>query len=164
MTDFAFGPLVSPYSDRITSALGASGSAPLVANDIGKPVKLAGANNHVLCAAGDEIEGFLAALSDGGTVNNGYSLGTVDRDSTVTAKLDAAQAGTVAVGALVVSGATQAVGTAIATYPLVKTGVATNMGGTPPVLGTPVNFKWRIVNIVSGTGVAGDLVTIERVK
>jgi len=163
MTQFALTELVnSPMADVTSAALGASSGAKFVQADIGKPVKLGTADsNYVVCSAGDEIEGFVSSVEIG-TVNDGFSFGGVVKNKRKLCKVDAAQSSTIGLGSYVVAGASAALGTADA-YPKVKSGVATNMSGTPPVLGTPVRHLWRVVRIVSGTGVAGDLVLIERV-
>jgi hypothetical protein len=147
MTTFAFTELVT-CNEVVSAALGVSTSTKLNDKDIGKPVKLAAANNYVVCSTGDQIEGFVSSISPE-TVNDGFSFGGVATEGRFTCKLDAAQVGTVAVGALVVAGVSAALGTADA-YPLVKTG-------------SPGQFFWRVIRIVSGTGVAGDLVLIENI-
>lgn len=150
MTDFTLRPTINPYGDRISAALGASSSAKLTENDIGKPVKLSTAENYIVCTAADEIEGFLVALSDF-TVNDGFSHGTVQKDGMFLATVDAAQVGTLTIRDLCVAGTSAAVGTA-------------ETAGYPKVIeGTPANFKWRVVSIVSGTGAAGDVVVIEKI-
>ena len=148
MTTFVFTENVTDQ-EVISAALGVSNSTKLNDKDVGKPVKLASANNYVVCSTGDQIEGFVSSISPE-TVNGGFSFGGVATEGRFTAKLDAAQVGTVAVGALVVAGVSSALGT-VDTYPLVKTG-------------SPATFFWRVIRIVSGTGVAGDLVLIERVN
>jgi hypothetical protein len=149
MTTFAFTELVnSPMADVVSAALGASSSAKLNDNDVGKPVKMGSAQNYVVCSAGDEIEGFVVNV-EANTVNDGFSFGSVIRNKRVIAKVDAAQVGTLAVGEYAIAGASAALGTADA-YPKVKEG-------------TPTNFKWRCIRIISGTGVAGDLVLLEKI-
>lgn len=149
MTTFAFTELVnSPMADVVSACLGASAGAKLNDNDVGKPVKLGSAQNYVVCAAGDEIEGFVVAVEPA-TANDGFSFGSVIRNKRITAQVDAAQVGTLAIGEYVIAGASSALGTKD-TYPKVKEG-------------TPSTFKWRVISIKSGTGVAGDLVLLERV-
>lgn len=163
MTAFVFTELVnSPLQDVVSAALGVDASNKLVQNDIGKPVKLAANNNYVVCSAGDEIEGFVVAVEPS-TVNDGFSFGSVQRNKRVIAKVDAAQSGTLAVGEYAVAGTSSALGTKDA-YPLVKEATAQNLSATPPVLGPAgLTFKWRVIRVISGTGVAGDLVLLERV-
>lgn len=149
MTAFVFTELVnSPMADVITTALGASAGAKLNDNDIGKPVKMGTAQNYVVCSAGDDIEGFVVAIEPA-TVNDGFSFGSVIRNKRMIARVDAAQAGTLAVGEYAVAGASSALGTKD-DYPKVKEG-------------SPTHFHWRVIRVVSGTGVAGDLVLLEKI-
>ena len=162
MTTFVFTPLVEYDPDVVTAALGTANSAKLVDADIGKPVKMGTLQNYVVCGAGDEIEGFLESV-DAETVNDGFSKGSVNRGKKghrVVAKVGAGS-GTCALLSYVVAAAPSALGTKD-TYPLVQLGVATNMSRTPPVLGTPLIHKWKVIRIHSGSGAAGDLITIER--
>lgn len=149
MANFKFSELTSsPLADIVTACLGASSSAKFAQADVGKPVKLGTVDNYVLCAAGDDIEGFVDTV-DIGTYNDGFSWGGVRKNKRIVAKVDAAQVSTIGVRSLVVAGASAALGTADA-YPKVKSG-------------SPTVHLWRVISIVSGTGVAGDLVLIERV-
>lgn len=163
MTQFVFTEVVnSPLPEVTSAALGVDASHKLSDNDIGKPVKLAANNNYVVCSAGDEIEGFFLAIEPS-TVNDGFSFGSVQKNKRFVAKVDAATAATCSVGTYVVAGASSALGTKDA-YPFVKSVAAQNLSATPPVLGPAgLNHKWRVIRVVSGTGVAGDLVLIERV-
>lgn len=147
MTTFVFTELVTDQ-EVISTALGASSGAKLVENDTGKPVKLAASQNYIVCSAGDEIEGFVSSISPE-TVNDGFSFGGVLTEGRMTAQVDAAQVGTLAIGEYAVAGASSALGTKD-TYPKVKEG-------------TPAKFWWRVIRIVSGTGVAGDIVLLEKV-
>lgn len=149
MTTFAFTELVNGQpADVVSAALGVNAAGKFVAADIGKPVKLGTVQNYVLAAAGDDIEGFVKAL-DAYTVNDGFSFGAVLRNTCVVATVDAAQVGNIAVGALVVAGASAALGTADA-YPKVKSGA-------------PVTYKWRVLRIITGAGAAGSTILIEKV-
>lgn len=149
MTTFAFTELVnSPMADVVSAALGASSSAKLNDNDVGKPVKMGSAQNYVVCSAGDDIEGFVVSI-EANTVNDGFSFGSVIRNKRMLAQVDAAQTGTLAVGEYAVAGASSALGTKD-TYPKVKEG-------------SPSHFHWRCIRIVSGTGAAGDLVLLEKI-
>jgi len=152
MTNFVFNPVVNAPPPDITSAALGTGPAGLFAQaDVGKPVKLGTANNYLLCAAGDEIAGFVFSL-EAATVNNGFSFGAVQKNKRFVAKIDAAQLGTLVVGGLVAAGTQAILGTA-QTEPVVQ--------GLTPVATTV--HKWQIIRIISGTGVAGDLILIERV-
>jgi hypothetical protein len=149
MTTFVFTELVnSPHADVVSAALGVNASGKFSDKDIGKPVKMAANNNYVLCAANDEIEGFVSSV-EANTVNDGFSFGSVRRDKRMIAQVDAAQTGTLIVGELCVAGTSAALGTAN-TYPKV-------------IQGAPANFKWRVIRNMTGTGVAGDLVLIEKI-
>lgn len=149
MTDFVFTELVDiDELDVITTALGGGSGSQFTQNDIGKPVKLSTANNYVLCAQGDQIEGFVNSVSPE-TVNGGYSLGGIQTDGRIIAKVGASQVGTLTVREFAVAETPSALGTKD-TYPLV-------------VQGTPADFKWRVIRVISGTGVAGDLVLLENV-
>lgn len=143
-TTFAFGEQLSIEQRRIVSAaLGASNSATFNRNDIGKAVKLGSAQNYVLAADGDEIEGFVSSV-EVMTVNGGFSFGAVQRGGDMYAKVGS---GSVAVGGYVVSYTQAALGTA----------------GAPAVkAGSPTKFLWRCVRIVSGTGTVGDTILLRR--
>lgn len=150
MTDFYFDELVD--AERLvveTAALGAAAGTKLTPNDIGKAVKRGSAQNYVLCAGGDDIEGVLNSVSPE-TVNSGFSLGGVQRNGRKLAKIGANQAGNIAINALVVADTPSAVGTTDDGYPMVKAG-------------TPTSFKWRVIRIVSGTGNTGSVVLIEKI-
>lgn len=151
MTDFAFTELVDVSElGIITTALGGGTGSQFGNNDVGKPVKLSTANNYVLCAQGDQIQGFVNSVSPE-TVNGGYSLGGIQTEGRITAKVGASQSGTLTIGEFAVAETPSALGTAEASFrPLV-------------VQGTPADFKWRVIRLISGTGVAGDIVLLERV-
>lgn len=147
MTAFAFDVTVPVPPGSVTSAaLGPNSSTKFAQNDVGKLVKLGSAQNYVLCADGDEVEGFVTSVEPF-TVNDGFSFGGVQRWGRLEAVVGAEEAGTVAVGEYVVAAAQTALGTA----------------GTPKVKGgTPTKFLWRCIRVKSGTGAAGDTVIIER--
>jgi hypothetical protein len=150
MTDFYFTETLGSFESVLSTALGTTGASNKFGNnDLRKPVKLSTAQNYVLAAAGNEIEGFVVSVSPE-DVNSGYSFGSIQTEGRITAKVDAAQVGTLAIGEYVVAGASSALGTKDL-YPLVKEG-------------TPTTFKWRVIRNVTGTGVAGDLVLIERIS
>lgn len=149
MTTFVFTELVNDPLARIESAaLGASTSTGFTDKDLGKAVKLGTAQNYILAATTNEIEGFVASVEPW-SVNLGYGFGSVQRSGRVLTKVASDQGATpMAVGDLVVAGTQLAVGTA---------------GGGAVRTGTPTTHKWRCLRIVSGTGVAGDSVLIERI-
>lgn len=149
MTTFVFTELVnSPHADVVSAALGVNSAGKFSDKDIGKPVKMAANNNFVLCASGDQIEGFVTAV-EANTVNDGFSFGSVLRNKRVIAQVDAAQVGTLVVGEFAVAGTSSALGTKDA-YPKV-------------LQGTPADYKWKVIRNISGTGVAGDLVLLEKI-
>ncbi len=116
--------------------------------EIGKAVKLGDADNFLLCADGDELDGFIDNIDGGGT-EDGYTFGGVARGNAgqrFEAQV-AAGATQVALNDLVVAGAQLPVGTK----------------GLPQVKeGTPTRHLWRVMRIITGTGVAGDKILIEK--
>jgi len=150
MTDFAFTPLANdPHADVISAALGVDANNKLADNDIGKPVKLAGNDNYVVCAKGDEIAGFVTS-TEASTVNDGFSFGSVQRNKRVQVQVDSAEAGTAVVGTLVAAGTSAALGTKDV-WPQVE------------IIAAPVKHLWEVISIISGSGLAGDLVLIEKI-
>lgn len=148
-SNFKFSPLVDAATAlfTISAALGDT-TYKFADNDRGKPVKLAGANNYIFTAAGDEIEAFVETVEPA-TVNQGYSFGTVRKGGRVYAKVGANQGATaMAVRDLVVADVQSANG-AGDNYAKVKTG-------------TPTTFKWRVISR-DGNGTAGTIVLLERV-
>jgi len=148
MTVFNFTELVQDPLPQIESAaLGADADNPFVEADVGKIVKIAASNNYILGTAGDEIEGFVKSIEPY-TVNDGWSFGSVQRSGRMTVEVGATEASTVVPGDLVVCDTQAALGTA----------------GLPQVQsGSPTTFLWRCIRVVTGTGVSGDTVLIERV-
>jgi hypothetical protein len=150
MSAFVFTTLTqSPDAAQYESAcLGAAANAKLTDNDVGKALKLAAANNYVLCATTNEIEAILVSVEPE-TYNAGFAFGTIQRRGRAIGKVGANQGGSaMAVGDLVTADTQAAVDTA---------------GGLIVKTGTPATHKWRVIRIISGTGVAGDSVLIERV-
>ena len=149
MGSFVFTTLTqSPETMQVESAcLGVDASNKLTDNDKGKAVKMAAAENFVLCATTNEIEGILVA-TEPVTYNDGFAFGSVQRRGRAEAKVGANVATVVAVGDLVVADTQTAIDSA---------------GGCEVIVGTPSTFLWRCIRVVSGTGVAGDPVIIERV-
>ena len=144
-------------TEPITARLGAgSGSANYVTDvEIGKPVKLVGDSQYGLCAAGDQIEGYIAAVET--YTADDFSIGSVQLQGRKRVTLDGLQAtpgtGTCAVGDYVVAGTAVAKGTAL-TVPM-KVCKATTQTG--------MYFAWRIVSL-EGTGAVGQIAVIERVS
>lgn len=152
MSQFAFTNLVnSPMAEIVSAALG-DGSALFVANDdVGKAVKLGPANNYLLAADGDEPEGFVWSVEPN-TVNNGVSFGAVKQNKRQEAEVGVFHDGVtnpaIAVGDLVVANDQAAIGTA---------------GQARVKKGTPTTFKWRVIRIITGTGITGDSILLERI-
>ncbi len=144
-------------TEPITARLGAgSGSANYVTDvEIGKSVKLAGDSQYNLCAAGDQIEGFITAVET--YTADDFSIGSVQFEGRKRVTLDGLQAtpgtGTCAVGDYVVAGTAVAKGTALTVPP--KVCKATTQTG--------MYFAWRIVSL-EGTGAVGQIAVIERVS
>lgn len=166
MTAFAFG-VTTPTEAPISTALGIPGAGNTFSSptDIGKAVKMSTAQNYILCAAGDDIEGFVSSV-ESIQVNGGYSFGGVFNEGRVLAQVGAAQVGNIAVGAYVVADVQLALGTAgtaqqWSSYPGTAPGLPT--GPTAQVkAGTPVRYFWRVIRIVTGAGAAGSQVLLER--
>jgi len=149
MTDFVFNQKVnSPFADVTDAALGAAASEGWATNDIGKAVKITGANSYALCVNGDPIEGFVVAV-EAISVNDGFGFGAVQRNCRVEAELFTGVSGA-AVGDFVVSGTQAAVGTA---------GIA--QVKPEAVAGTEDVFNWRIIRLFTD-GNAGSKVLLER--
>lgn len=167
MTTFAFDVTV-PAQEIISTALGTgSGNTFQSPYDIGKPVTLAAANNHVLAAASAEIDGFVTSIEPS-TVNGGYSFGGILVEGRILAVVGANQGATpMAVGDYVVADVQDALGTAVS-----STGSWTNYPGSAPSTptgptakvktGAPTKKFWRCIRKVSGTGAAGSVVLLER--
>ena len=144
-------------TEPITARLGAgSGSANYVTDvEIGKPVKLVGDSQYGLCAAGDQIEGYIAAVET--YTADDFSIGSVQFEGRKRVTLDGLQStpgtGTCAIGDYCVAGTAVAKGTALTVPP--KVCKATTQTG--------MYFAWRIVSL-EGTGAVGQIAVIERVS
>ena len=136
-----------------------SGSANnLDEKEVGKPVKLVAESRYDLCAAGNEIEGFITSVEL--ATSAGFSVGGILQEGRVFVTFDGLQAtpgtGVVAIGDYVVAGTPVAKGTALTVYP--KVCKATAAGNT-------LNFKWRVESLGSaGTGAVGTTGVIARVS
>lgn len=148
MSDFQFTLLVNdPPATILSAALGTGANAFTSAADLGKGVKLGTSQNYVQVAAGDEVEGIVTSVEPY-TVNDGFTFGGVQTDRRIEAVVGVSQVGALAIGALVV-----------ADIP-----IALNTAGILQVkAGAPASFKWRVIRHITGTGVAGDTVLLERV-
>ena len=156
MAKFKMQPTVD--TECLTARLGAgSGSANYLTDlELKKPVKLAGDSQYNLCAAGDQIEGFIKAVES--YTADDFSIGSVQTEGRVKVTLDGLQAtpgtGVIAVGDYVVAGTAVAKGTALGSaYP--KVCKATTQTG--------MYFAWRVVSL-DGTTAVGQTATIERVN
>lgn len=157
MAKFKFGVLINPHAFMKTARLGGT-TTPLLKEDNDKLVKLAGDSQYDLCAAGDEIEGYVV-VADAIAPQDGFKLGTIcdHRDTRMRVTLDGVQAtpgtGAVALGDYVVAGAVVARGTSLSgAYP--KVCKATDQAGQ--------KFKWRVVSL-DGTTAVGQTAVIERI-
>jgi len=146
MAKFNFASLVTE-STPVSAALGVDAANKMTTSDSGKSVKLGVAQNYVLTATGNDIEGILIGV-EAHTVNDGFSFGSVKTDGMVEAQVAAAEVGIIAVGDFVVAGIPVALNTA---------------GALMVIAGAGVAFKWRVIRHITGTGVAGDSVLIQRV-
>lgn len=147
MTSYVFTELVPNKLE--SAALGVNAAGKFTDADLNKAVKFGIANNYVLCANGDQIDGFVKAIEPF-TVNDGFSFGGVQRQGRVTAEVGANQGATpMAVGDLVAADTQVALGTAGAAK--VRT-----------VAGVAGKSSWRCIRIISGTGAAGSVVLLER--
>lgn len=148
MTAFAFQETV-PAETTITSALGTGGANIWTDKETGKAVKLSTTNDSTmeLATGGDEIFGFVSSLAIG-TVNSGFSHGSVKIEGWQIAKVGTNQGATaMAVGDSVVADTQVAFGTA--GLPAVKTSASAKRG-------------WIVMRKLTGTGVAGDQVLLFR--
>ena len=160
MPKFLASPLVEVTRD-VTARLGAGTGASnwLSDADRGKAVKLAGESRYALCAAGDEIEGFIVALETA-TLDN-FTIGTVRQDGRMRVTFDGLQAtpgtGVIAVGDYVVTGTPVARGTALTFATPARVCKAT---ANPNAL----VHTWRVISLgEAGTGAVGTVGVIERV-
>lgn len=141
MAKVKLAPTVSDLSDYITVKLGTdtvANNGHLADADIGKPVKLVGADRYGLCADGDVPEGFLISVNP--DTDGGYAYGTVQTGGMVKVELD----GAVTLGALVGAAAPAAARTA-ETNGLGKVSVHTGLATD--------KARWQLV---SGTGLDED--------
>jgi hypothetical protein len=137
MTEFVFTPLTNdPYKDIQSAALGTP-AAKFTNNEIGKLVKLSVAdpNSYELAADGDDIEALVLELEPA-SVNSGYAFGSIQKNK----RFIATTAAALAPRDFVVCDAQDPVGTPVADYPKVKAGAG-------------VQFKWRVIRVMSATKV-----------
>lgn len=119
---------VQPWVPARPEFLGdATGQA--TANEVGKPIKLAGITT-ALCASGDEIYGVVESLA--AATSQGYSVVGALCDPTCEF-YGTDEAGTLAVGDLVVAGTTPAFGT------------ASPATGPNVIAGAPAIHRWQVM-------------------
>lgn len=148
MNLFQFTPLTTNPAelDIVSAAIGDNTQQAGSDFDIGKAVKLGEEQNYVLCAANDEIEGFINTVSPQ-TVNDGYSFGGIQRRKRILAQVGANQGATaMAVRDFVVADAQVAFGT---------------KGVAQVKTGSPTKYLWRVLR-VEGDGTTGSAVLLER--
>lgn len=149
MADFEFNVLThSPERLNVISSRLGSGPADKYSDkDVKKAVKLASNSSHVLCVAGDEIQGAIDSVD--AATNGGFSFGGVarfNRGARMDAVIGAGQGATPAkLDDLVVADDQLPVGT---------------KGLAQVKTGEPKRHLWRIIN-VRGTGAAGTKVVLE---
>lgn len=163
---------VAPYVPQAaaqTVRLGSTG-APFSTLDMGKLVKLAAESQYSLCAAGDQIEGVVAAVETAKSA--GFIVGSIFKRGAIFALADGLQAtpgtGAIAVGDFVVAGTITALNTALTNWP--KVCKATNQPGSVAAdltnAGQQIRnslFGWRVVSLsAAGTGAVGTAIVIER--
>ena len=115
MAKFQFKELIVTTPETARLGAGETEGDRLSDADVGKIVKLAGDSRYNLVAAGDAIEGVIAAVES--YTADGYSIGSVQVKDRKEVTFDGLQAtpgtGTVAVGDYVVCGTVVAAGTQI---------------------------------------------------
>lgn len=149
MADFQYKPLThSPERlNVISTKLGPNAATKPVMADVGKAMKMGAVSNYVFCADGDELEGFLDSI-DAATAG-GFAFGGVAHpNSGFRVEVQVGGATALVVGDLVVAGVQIVSGTK--GLPVVKKG-------------TPVNFKYRVINLYTGAGAVGTTVLLEKI-
>ena len=153
----------------ITARLGTGTYTASAANiytdtEVGKFVKLAGANRYALCAAGDAIEGRITSVEIGR--NDDFSFGGVAKSADfMEVLLDGLQAtpgtGVIAIGDYVVCGTVVAKGTAIVFPSRAKVCKATDQ-----VVAKSNPYGWRVVSIgaTGADGVSGAVGTAATIQ
>jgi hypothetical protein len=158
-----------PQDAAQTVRLGTN-AGQFVTDDGGKLVKLAADSQYNLCAAGDPIEGVIAAVDT--AKSGGYNIGSIFRRGVIFAVADGLQAtpgtGSLAVGDFVVAGTATALGTKLTSFPKVckatmQPGIteAAAVGDVNDQLKVAL-FAWRVVSLNGGNGGVGTTVVIER--
>lgn len=152
MASFNFTENVPYLPGAIDSAaLGVDANNKLSSLDVNKFVKLAANDNYVVAADGDDIEGLLVGVEPG-TVNDGFSFGSVQVRFKHLTCMHLAGEDPIAVGTEVCVGTQAAIGTA-QTYPVVRAAVALDNEGEV--------FRWRVKSLLGNAGAAGAILLIE---
>lgn len=170
MTRALFRTEVLPSSPAITTRLGVV-NQPWTEKEIGKFVKQATESAYVLCAVGDNIEGYVTAVE--AAAAQGFTVGSVQQEDTKRVICDGLQAtpgvGVIAVGDYVVCGTVVAKDTGL-TAPARVCKATVQIGSVPADLtsaGVMIKaslFPWRIVSLGTGAGAVGTVAVVERVN
>lgn len=183
MAKFQISPVIPTEAETVRFGAGTAANQRFGNAELGKAVKLVGESRYDLCAAGDDIAGFVTSVESASL--DGYSIGGFQDDCLTQVTFDGLQAtpgtGTIAVGDYVVAGTAAALGTALGTGGP-KVCKATNQPGVAVTAAsatvTDINtalaavadaqkhvlFAWRVVSLGSaGTGAVGTTGVIERV-
>ena len=144
MATWTFTPLAGDINHVISAKLGASTSAKLTDNDIGKPLKLLAAGRYGLCSDGDNIDGFLVGVDPEPV--DGYAFGSVQIGGRYYAQLEGAST----FGYVVEAGTTAAYNNAEASgYGQVSSHAGYALISTDTVdkiRGMVLAKKWRIIS------------------
>lgn len=156
MSKFYMTPTV--HSEKVVTARIGGNAVGTRANDndVGKPVKLGGDSNYVLCASGDAIQGIVTSVETG--LYDGFMLGGVVSKGFHYATADGSQAagtGSLTVGQYVLAGTADAIQVAKAGAHL-KVRSATDQAAAATAA-----FKARVVSLADGNGAVGTTVVIE---
>lgn len=148
------------YSERVQTVRGGTTAAKHGNTENGKATKLAGLDNHVLCAPGDAIEAVQGSshLAAQGTVD-GYAIIGIYGRGYKNVTLDGLQltpgTGVVAAGDFVVTGTVVVLGTALP-------GALKVTKATDQAAAKASPFKARVVSLGAvGTGAVGTAAVIE---
>lgn len=184
MAKFQISPVIPTEAETVRLGAGTAANQRFGNAEVGKAVKLVAESRYDLCAAGDDIEGFVTSVESASL--DGYSVGGVQDDCITQVMFDGLEAtpgtGTVAIGDYVVAGTATALGTALASN-VPKVCKATNQPGVAVTAASAtvadintalaavadaqkhVLWGWRVVSLgTAGTGAVGTIGVIERVS
>ncbi len=164
-----------PVEDAIVVRLGAGtgSSNNLTTAEEGKAVKFVATDRWDLCAVGDGIDGFIAAVEP--ATSGGYTIGSIMQGkknaqmfyATADGLEATAGTGTIAAGDYVVASTITAKGTALAAYQ--KVVKATIQPGAVPADLTAAGAQtlaamtaWKVVSVMAGAGAVGTTIVIQR--